>query len=87
MILLCLQQTINVLETKETELKLEIERLEQKKKDLKSEINEDDDKPSADEAKLSSDVTIKELHKLAKKKGIKGYSRMPKVELLQRLGK
>jgi len=79
-------QAINVLETKETELKLDIELLEQKKKELLAEIHEDQEDPSADETKSASDVTIKELHKLAKEKGIKGFSRMSKATLLQRLG-
>lgn len=85
-------ETINVLKPIETELRATIATLQEKVKELKQETSETEkiaqseplDAPQVIKTKKPS---IKELHKLAKERKIKGFSRMKQDELIKILGK
>lgn len=83
--------TINVLQSRETELKLAVDALEARLKELKKEAGEDDlveqfEKFVKDQTLPNKQPTIKDLHALAKERKIKGFSRMKKEDLIKILG-
>lgn len=83
--------TINVLQSRETELKLAVDALEARLKELKKESGENSSDEASDDAKnqatiTDSKTTIKDLHALAKERKIKGFSRMKKEDLIKILG-
>lgn len=83
--------TINVLQSRETELKLAVDALEACLKELKKESGENSSEEASDDAKnqvtkVDSKTTIKDLHALAKERKIKGFSRMKKEDLIKILG-
>jgi|GEM_PF-3476186 len=84
--------TINVLQSRETELKLAVDALEARLKELKKESGENSSDDASDDtnahaAMIDSKTTIKDLHALAKERKIKGFSRMKKEDLIKILGK
>lgn len=83
--------TINVLQSRETELKLAVDALEARLKELKKESGENSSEEASDDAKnrvtmVDNKTTIKDLHALAKERKIKGFSRMKKEDLIKILG-
>ncbi len=92
---------INNLKPVETELKLSISALESKLKELKAQTHElqpvevvipEETTTSmneiiAEEKHDSKELTIKDLHALARERKIKGFSRMKKEVLIKILGK
>lgn len=83
--------TINVLQSRETELKLAVDALESRLKELKKESGENSSDDASDDANnqattIDSKTTIKNLHALAKARKIKGFSRMKKEDLIKILG-
>jgi hypothetical protein len=84
-------QTVNVLQSREIELKLACDALEARLKELKRESGEESTEDPSDDAKdpsakVDSKTTIKELHALAKQRKVKGFSRMKKEDLIKILG-
>ena len=79
--------TVNALTARETELKLAIDSYESRLRELKAEAGESV-ATEDDEVKepVSTELTIKELHALARERKVKGFSRMKKEDLIKILG-
>lgn len=78
--------TINVLTPKLTELKLEVEQYEAKLLELKVQAGENPEEASKEpQDTINYKMTIKELQALAKDRNIKGYTRMSKAKLIDKL--
>jgi hypothetical protein len=85
-------ETINVLKPIETELRATIATLQEKVKELKQEAGETEEIQQSEPSDAPEEIktkkpSIKELHKLAKERKIKGFSRMKQDELIKILGK
>lgn len=78
-------KAITALEAKKAELKLAVEAYEVKLSEQRAELG---DEPITDDEmikQVDNKLTIKELHALAKERGIKGFSRMKKEDLITAL--
>lgn len=79
--------TINLLTSRETELKLSCESYETRIKELKVQAGE---QPTAESEEvkpaISEVLNIKQLQALARERHIKGFSRMSKDDLIKKLG-
>ena len=79
--------TVNALTARETELKLAIDSYESRLRELKAEAGEAIDESNDDASEpISTELTIKELHALARERKVKGFSRMKKEDLIKILG-
>jgi len=77
---------VNVLSNRETELKLSCEAYEARLKALKTESGEDVEKVVVEETLSTEVLNIKQLQALARERGVKGFSRMKKKDLMKILG-
>jgi cell division protein FtsB len=78
-------KSINHLKETEAALEKKIKEYEEQKLLLQEELNIDDN-AVIEESKPLDQMNIKELHAVAKTRGIKGFSRMAKDQLLKALG-
>lgn len=82
-------KSINLLKPQETELKLAIESMRAEHDQLQKELAEikgvEDIDLEHEEAIDVTNLSVKELHGLAKERKIRGYSRMPKAKLIELL--
>jgi septal ring factor EnvC (AmiA/AmiB activator) len=78
-------KTINHLKDQEAALEKKIKEYEERKVLLQDEIGVVE-KATPEESKPLDQMNIKELHAVARERGIKGFSRMSKDELLKALG-
>ena len=77
---------VNALTTRETELKLSIEAKEARLKELKAESGDEAAKETDEEKPTTEGLSIKQLQALARERGVKGFSRMKKEDLMKILG-
>lgn len=75
---------VNALTARETELKLSVDAYEARLKELKAEAGEVTTEDESDDTVVhTEELTIKQLHALARERKVKGFSRMKKEDLMK----